>query len=149
MDVRVVSDQPWDVAADVLAVPFVGKPALDGALGELNRRSGGSLEALVTFGELKGDRYGTTLVAAGSASVSGGIRAGMLLLVGAGEPETLNRQVVVRVGSAIERRLAGRPVKSLAVWLGDLPPEAWWRAPSSPPRSTATTTTPLRPRSTS
>ena len=26
MKLRVVSDQPWDVAADVLAVPFVGEP---------------------------------------------------------------------------------------------------------------------------
>jgi leucyl aminopeptidase len=124
MDVRVVSDQPWDVAADVLAAPFAGKPALDGPLGELNRRSGGSLEALATFGELNGERYGTTLVAAGSAAGSaagGGIHAGMLLAVGTGDAETVNRQVVVRIGSAIERRLAGRPVKSLAVWLGDLP----------------------------
>ena len=38
MKLRVVSDQPWDVAADVLAVPFVGEPGFDGIIGELDRR---------------------------------------------------------------------------------------------------------------
>jgi leucyl aminopeptidase len=116
MEVRVVGDRPWDVVADVLAVPFTGKPALEGELGELNRRIGGGLAALEAFGELKGDRYATTLVAGG-----GEVRAGVVLAVGAGDAETLTRQVVVRVGSTIERRLAGRAVRSLAVWLGDLP----------------------------
>ena len=30
MRIRVVADQPWDVAADVLAVPVVGEPAFSG-----------------------------------------------------------------------------------------------------------------------
>jgi len=33
---------------------------------------------------------------------------------------SLTRQIVVRLASTVERRLGGRRVKSLAIWLGDL-----------------------------
>ncbi len=114
MQLRVVSDQPWDVAADAIAVPFAGEPKFGGPLAELDRRSGGELTALTSFGEITADRYGTALVAAGE------LKAGRLLVVAAGDPETITRQVVVRIGSAIERRLAGTSVKRLAIYLGDV-----------------------------
>ncbi len=114
MQLRVVSDQPWDVPADVLAVPFVGEPRFEGALAEIDRRAGGELAALAAFGELKAERYWSVIAAAGE------LRAARLLAIGAGEAQTVTRQVVVRIGSAIERRLAGRSVKSVGVWLGDL-----------------------------
>ena len=114
MQLRVVGDYPWDVAADVLAVPFIGEPRFEGALAELDRRAGGELTALAAFGELKSERYGTVLTGAGE------LRAGRVLAVGAGDADGITRQVVVRVGSTIERRLAGRKVKTMAVWLGDL-----------------------------
>ena len=46
MQLRVVTDQPWDVPADVLVVPVAAEPAFDGPLGELDRRAGGELQAL-------------------------------------------------------------------------------------------------------
>jgi leucyl aminopeptidase len=116
MELRVVSDQPWDVTADVLAVPFVGEAALDGPAAELDRRAGGAMSALASFGELKAERYGATIVAG-----TGDVRARHLMAVGAGDRDSITRQVAVRLGAAIERRLAGRRVGSLAVWLGDLP----------------------------
>jgi leucyl aminopeptidase len=115
MQMRIVADQPWDVAADVLAVPFVGDPAFTGAFGEIDKRSGGELASLASFGELKGERFGSVLAAAGE------LKAGRLLAIGAGDSSTISRQTIVRLGSAIERRLAGRTVKSLAIFLGDLP----------------------------
>ncbi|HEX7590578.1 MAG TPA: leucyl aminopeptidase [Candidatus Limnocylindrales bacterium] len=114
MQLRVIGDQPWDVAADVLAVPFVGKPVFEGVLAELDKRAGGELSALAAFGELKSDRYGTVLTPAGE------LRAGRLMAVGAGDAETITRQVVLRIGSTVERRLAGRSVRTLAIWMGDL-----------------------------
>jgi leucyl aminopeptidase len=114
MQLRVVVDQPWEVAADVLAIPFAGEPALQGALAEIDKRSGGELSALAAFGELKAERYASVVTAAGQ------LRAGRLLAIGAGDAGTITRQVVVRIGSAVERRLAGRNVKTLAIWLGDL-----------------------------
>ena len=114
MQLRVVVDQPWDVAADVLAVPFAGEPRFEGALAEIDRRAGGELSALAAFGELKAERYGSVLTAAGQ------LRAGRLLAIAAGDADTISRQVVLRIGSTVERRLAGRSVKTLAIWLGEL-----------------------------
>ncbi len=115
MQPRVVTDRPWDVPCDVLAVPFLGEPAFGGELGELDRRAGGELHALAAFGELSGKRYGTALAPAG------GLPAGRLLVIAAGPLATVDREVLTRLGAAIERRLAGRSVRRLAIWLGDLP----------------------------
>ena len=114
MQLRVVTSQPWDVKADVLAIPVVGDPAFDGPQGELDRRSGGELKALAAFGELTAKRYSTAL------ATSGDLSAGRLLVIGAGEAEKLDREAVVRIGSSIERRLGGRKVGSLAIWLTPL-----------------------------
>ena len=114
MQLRVVTDQPWDVAADVLVVPVAPDPSFDGPLGELDRRTGGELRSLASFGELTGKRYATALAGAGD------LPAGRLLAVGCGPLADLDRETVVRVGATAERRLAGRPVRALAVWLGDL-----------------------------
>ena len=115
MQLRVVSDQPWDVRADVLVVPIVGsEPSFAGPLDELDRRSGGELRALASFGELKGKRFSTALAAAGE------LPARRLVTVGAGDADTLDREAIVRIGAAAERRLGGRDVSSVAVWLAPL-----------------------------
>jgi leucyl aminopeptidase len=114
VQLRVVTDQPWDVAADVLVVPVIADPAFDGPLGELDRRAGGELQALAAFGELTGKRYATALAAAG------GLPSGRLLLVLIGDPAKLDRETVVRVAAAAERRLGGRSVKRMAFWLSPL-----------------------------
>ncbi len=114
MQLRVVTDQPWDVAADVLAVPVAPDPAFVGPLGELDRRSGGELRALAAFGELTGTRHATAVAAAGD------LPAGRLLAVGTGPLAELDRETLVHLGATVERRLAGRPVRTLAIWLGDL-----------------------------
>jgi leucyl aminopeptidase len=114
VQLRVVTDQPWDVAADVLVVPVTADPAFDDALGELNRRAGGELQALAAFGELTGKRYATALAAAGE------LPSGRLLAVSMGDPAKLDREMVVRLAAAAERRLGGRSVKRLAFWLSPL-----------------------------
>ena len=114
MQVRVVTDQPWDVKADVLAVPVLGEPAFGGPLGELDRRSGGELKALADFGELQGKRFKSVLARGGEAG------AGRLLALLAGDAGKLDRETVVKLGASAERRLAGRAVHSLAIWLTPL-----------------------------
>ena len=114
MHLRVVTDQPWDVAADVLVIPVAPDPSFEGPLGELDRRSGGELRALAAFGELTGKRFATAVAAAGE------LPAGRLLAVGTGPLADLDRETVVHLGATVERRLAGRPVRTLAIWLGDL-----------------------------
>jgi leucyl aminopeptidase len=114
VQVKVVADQPWDVKADVLAVPILGEPAFSGPLGELDKRAGGELKSLADFGELKGKRFKTVLAAAGKAN------AGRLVAVLAGDAAELDRESVVKVGASAERRLAGRQVRSLAIWVSPL-----------------------------
>ncbi len=115
MQVRIVVDQPWDVQADVLAAPFLGEPAFDGPFGELDRRAGGTLRQLASFGELEAKRYATALVSGRD------LGAAWLLVVAGGPAGELDREAIVRLGATIERRLAGRSVHRLAVWLGGLP----------------------------
>ena len=114
MQLRVVTDQPWDVKADVLVIPIVGDPTFEGPLDELDRRAGGEIRALAGFKELSAKRYSTTLAA------SGELPAGRLVIVGAGEAARIDREVVVRVGASAVRRLGGRVVQSLAVWIDPL-----------------------------
>ena len=114
MQLRVVADQPWEVQADVLAVPIVGEPAFDGALGELNRRTGGELAALAEFGEIRSKRFTSSLAA------SGDVRAKRILTISVGPADQLDRETVVHFGAASEHRLGGRHARSLAVWLTPL-----------------------------
>ena len=114
MQLRVVTDQPWDVAADVLVIPFVGEPSFDGEVDELDRRSGGELRALAEIGELRTRRWTTALTRGGELPARG------LVTVSAGAAEDIDRETAVRVAAAAERRLAGRIVRSMAVWLAPL-----------------------------
>jgi leucyl aminopeptidase len=114
VQLRVVTDQPWDVKTDVLVVPIVGEPVFEGPLGELDRQAGGELSALAAFGELTAKRYATALASAGE------LPASRVLVVAAGEADKLDRETVLRVGSAAERRLGGRKVARLAIWLDPL-----------------------------
>ncbi len=114
MQLRVVTDQPWDVAADVLVIPIIGEPGFDGPLDELDRRAGGALRALAEIRELRAKRYTFAMTPAGE------LPASWLLTVSAGEADKVDREVAVRVGATAERRLAGRIVRSMAVWLSPL-----------------------------
>lgn len=114
MRVRVTTEQPWDVAADVLIIPIVGEPVFDGPLGELDRRSNGELTALLAFGELRPKRFTSSIAA------SGAVKAGRLLTISTGDAAGVDRELVVRTGSAALHRLAGRHVRSIAIWLEPL-----------------------------
>jgi leucyl aminopeptidase len=114
VQLRVVTDQPWDVKADVLAVPIVGEPAFEGPLDELDRRTGGELRALAAFGELRPKRFTSSLAASGETG------AGRVLTLSAGDGDALDRETVLHVGAAIQHRLGGRKASSLAVWLSPL-----------------------------
>ena len=114
MQVRVVADQPWDVQADVLVVPYVGEPAFSGPFDELDRRSGGELRELATFRELRTKRYGTAIAAPGELPVK------RILTVASGDAASIDREIVVRIAASAERRLGGRPVRRVAFWLTPL-----------------------------
>jgi leucyl aminopeptidase len=114
MQIRVSTDQPWDVRADVLVVPVLGEPDFSGLLDEIDRRTGGELRALAAFGSISSKRYRTTLAAAGE------LVAGRALVLSGGPANELDRETVVRLGATAERSLAGRTVRSIAIWIGPL-----------------------------
>jgi leucyl aminopeptidase len=114
MQLRVVTDQPWDVPADVLAVPIIGEPVFEGVLGEIDRRTGGELASLVALREITDKRFSTQLASAGE------LRSERVLTVAAGPADELDREVGWKLGAAAIRRLAGRPVRRVAVWLDPL-----------------------------
>ena len=117
MQVRVVVDQPWDVKADVLVAPILGQPTFSGALGELDKRASGELKSLADFGELRGKRFKSVLAGVGGG---GEVKSGRLLAILAGDAADLDRETCVKIGASAERRLAGREVRSLAIWLTPL-----------------------------
>jgi leucyl aminopeptidase len=115
VQIRVAISRPWEVPADVLVVPVLDEEALVGPAAELDRRSGGHLGALLAFGELSSKRFSTVLAATPS-----GDRATHLLAVRAGAAADLDRETVVHVAGTAQRRLSGRTVHSLAIWLDPL-----------------------------
>jgi leucyl aminopeptidase len=147
VQIRVAIARPWEVPADVLVVPVLDEARLTGPAAELDRRAGGHLGALVDFGELSARRYATAIAASGGSSATGagagsgsvggaegtgaegtgaggtgveGSRAKVLLAVHGGSASSLDRETVVRIAGSAERRLRGRTVATLAVWLDPL-----------------------------
>ncbi len=114
MQLRVVTDQPWVVPADLLVVPIVGSPTWDGPLGEIDRRANGELQALEAFGEIRNRRFTSAMAAAGAA------KASRILTVSVGDGEALDRETIVHFGAAATHRLGGRMIHSIAVWLEPL-----------------------------
>ena len=111
MEIRVVTSQPWDVEADVLAIPLAKDEAHEGTLAELDRRLDGALGDYRRVGELEGKAHQGALVR------GTGLGVGWVLGMGIGDRSTFDRLGAVRFGAAVERRLAGRQVRRLAVWL--------------------------------
>ncbi|HEY7942794.1 MAG TPA: leucyl aminopeptidase [Candidatus Limnocylindrales bacterium] len=117
MQIRVVSSQPWEVATDLLVVPFPESGPSDEAFVELDRRLGGTLTAYRRVGELSGEPYETALVRRPDGPADQGLAAEWVLAVGSGDVDGVDRQRILRLGAAIQRRLAGRTIGSMAVWL--------------------------------
>jgi len=111
VQIRVVVDQPWVAAADVLAIPVIGDPAFDGPLGELDRRSGGELSGLVAFGELPTRRYYRVVAASGDLPFQ------RLVVVSGGKADEFDLETARRLGATAIRRLVNRNAHTMAVWL--------------------------------
>jgi leucyl aminopeptidase len=111
MQTRVVIARPWEVETDVLAIPVL-KDADPSALhAELDRRLEAALTDLRTIGEQKGTAWAGTLIRGRE------MMAGWVLAMGVGSGDTFDRVAAVRLGAAVERRLAGRALRRLAIWL--------------------------------
>ena len=111
MKVRVVTSPPWDVAADLLCFPVSSEDGLDGELGELDRRLGGALGEYRRLGEMSGKAHASVLLQGRDTG------APWLLGMGIGENAGFTRVAALRLGGALERRLKGRHVERMAIFL--------------------------------
>jgi leucyl aminopeptidase len=111
MHTRVVIARPWEVDADVLAVPITRADSLPPLLAELDRRLGGDLAELRGLGEVAGTAWSGALVRGRETA------AAWVLPIGVGDGAALAPLTAVRLGAATERRIAGRRIRRLAVFL--------------------------------
>jgi len=111
MQIQVVTEQPWDVRADVLAVPVEQDDEPGGTFGELDRRVGGALTDYRAMGELSADPWSFALVRGGE------LGSHWVLATGVGQAAAFDRMTALRLGAAIVRRMAGRHVTHVAVVL--------------------------------
>ena len=117
MQIRVATAHPWDVAADVLAIPVAdddgrraeGAPEID--LAELDRRLDGAVAEYRRLGELTGKAHVSALMR------GTGLAADWVVAMGVGRAQEFDRLAALRFGASIERRLCGRSVRRVAVWL--------------------------------
>jgi leucyl aminopeptidase len=109
MRLNVETRLPWDIEADVLAVPVTTGVDLPGYLTEIDRRLGGAIEAMRTLGAIKGTLWEARLIPATQMGVP------FVLAVGVGDGRTIDRVGARRLGAVIVRSLTGCDVRRLAV----------------------------------
>ncbi|HEY8198913.1 MAG TPA: M17 family peptidase N-terminal domain-containing protein [Candidatus Limnocylindrales bacterium] len=111
MQTHVTDRQPWDVEADLLVVPVRADDASDPDLAELDRRLDGMLAAYRTLGEQVGKAHAATIVS------SREMGAPWLMACGIGSRADFDRLAALRFGASVERRLGGRHIARVAIWL--------------------------------
>jgi leucyl aminopeptidase len=111
MHLNVVNRQPWDVAADVLAVTVPSAPEMPEYLAEIDRRLDGALGSLRRIGAITGSPWEARLIPARDMGVR------FVLTIGVGEGGAMDHLRARRLGSLIVRSLVGCEVRSLALHL--------------------------------
>jgi leucyl aminopeptidase len=111
MEVRAEFGKFYDVEADALVVTiYEGEKADDGALKELDERTGGIVSEMLGTDEMRGKQNDTVYIYR-----PGNIRAERLLLVGAGKREDFSLDTVRKVTGSAARFLRGKGARSMAI----------------------------------
>ena len=111
MEVRAEFAKFYDVEADALVVTiYEGEKADDGALKELDERTGGIVSEMLGTDEMRGKQNDTVYLYR-----PGNIRAERLLLVGAGKREDFSLDTVRKVTGSAARFLRGKGARKMAI----------------------------------
>lgn len=111
MEVRAEFAKFYDVEADALVVTiYEGDKADDGALKELDERTGGIVSEMLGTDEMRGKQNDTVYIYR-----PGNIRAERLLLVGAGKREDFSLDTIRKVTGSAARFLRGKGARSMAI----------------------------------
>ena len=111
MEVRAEFGEFYNVEADALVVTiYEGEKAAEGALKELDERTGGIVSEMLGTDEMRGKQGDMVYIYR-----PGNIRAGRLLLVGAGKREEFSVDSVRKVAGAAARVLRGKGARTMAI----------------------------------
>ncbi|HXU08565.1 MAG TPA: M17 family peptidase N-terminal domain-containing protein, partial [Blastocatellia bacterium] len=111
MEVRAEFGKFYDVEADALVVTiYEGEKASDGALKELDDRTGGIVSEMLGTDEMRGKQGDMVYV-----HRPGTLRANRLLLVGAGKREEFSLEGVRKMTGSAARFLRGKGARSMAI----------------------------------
>jgi leucyl aminopeptidase len=111
MEVRAEFAKFYDVEADALVVTiYEGEKADEGALKELDDRTGGIVSEMLGTDEMRGKQNDTVYI-----HKPKNIRAERLLLVGAGKREDFSLDTIRKVAGAAARFLRGKGARSMAI----------------------------------
>jgi leucyl aminopeptidase len=111
MEVRADSGKFYEVEADALVVTiYEGEKADEGALKEIDERTGGTVSELLGTDEMRGKQGDMVYI-----HNPGQIRARRLLLVGAGKREDFSFDTVRKVSGTAARFLRGKGARSMAI----------------------------------
>jgi leucyl aminopeptidase len=113
MRLNLMSDPPWELRADVLAVAVPSDRHLPEYVSEIDRRLDGAIEAMRTLGAIKGALWEARLIPGRDMG------ARFVLAIGIGDGQTLDRTGARRLGGVIVRKLMGCHVEHLGVHVPD------------------------------
>jgi leucyl aminopeptidase len=110
MDVRADDSKFYEVEADALVVMiYEGETAGEGALKELDERTGGILNEMLGTDEMRGKQGDMVFIYR-----PGNIRAKRLLLIGAGKREDINFETIRKVAGTATRFLRSKGARAIA-----------------------------------
>src|SRR5258708_14855070 len=129
MEVRAEFAKFYDVEADALVVTiYEGEKADEGALKELDERTGGIVSEMLGTDEMRGKQNDSVYI-----YKPGNIRAERLLLVGAGKREEFSLDTIRKLTGSASRFLRGKGARSMAalrrsqLYIGNSPqPAVGW-----------------------
>jgi leucyl aminopeptidase len=111
MEVRADSGKFYEVEADALVVTiYEGEKADEGALKEIDERTGGTVSEVLGTDEMRGKQGDMVYI-----HNPGQIRARRLLLVGAGKREDFSFDTVRKVSGTAARFLRGKGARTMAI----------------------------------
>jgi leucyl aminopeptidase len=111
MEVKAEFEKFYDVETDALVITiYEGEKADDGALRELDERTGGMISEMLGTDEMRGKQGDMVYIYR-----PGNIRARRLLLVGAGKREEFSLDAVRRMAGSAARFLRSKGARSLSI----------------------------------
>jgi leucyl aminopeptidase len=114
MAVTTTNDKLAEFSGDAIVIGVHADAPLSGAAAAFNQASSGLLGRLIESKEIGGKKFETVTLLAPP-----GVRAGMVVVVGLGAKEGLDRGVAFRSASAAARSLAGKERGRVGFYLGE------------------------------